>query len=138
MNLAGGPPRVNPRTIPDLALGYTRRRDSVRKWEAVLQASNRFDSTALYNCQSIFVGTRLISPRAVSLRLLWFFQPSPMKMVIFMVCCSWQRPCGTLSKITPETRSLRSRPARLGGADDQLAVRIFINLGGPNGVMWTL
>ncbi len=73
VNLASDPPRVKPRTIPDFAIGYTRTRDGVRKWEAVLQASNLFNSTALYNFQSIFVGTRLISPRAVSLRLRWFF-----------------------------------------------------------------
>jgi hypothetical protein len=73
VNLASDPPRVNPRTIADLAVGYTHTRDGVRKWEAAVQASNLFNSTALYNFQSIFVGTRLISPRAVSLRIRLFF-----------------------------------------------------------------
>jgi hypothetical protein len=73
VNLASNPPRVNARTLTDIAIGYTRMRDSAKKWEAVLQVSNLFDRTALYNFQSIFVGTRLVSPRSASLRFRWFF-----------------------------------------------------------------
>ncbi len=73
VNLASDPPRVKPRTLTDIAFGYTRTKDSMKKWEAVVQVSNVFDRTALYNFQSIFVGTRLVSPRSASLRLRWFF-----------------------------------------------------------------
>jgi hypothetical protein len=48
-------------------------KDGEKKWEAVAQVSNLFDRTALYNFQSIFVGTRLVSPRAASVRFRWFF-----------------------------------------------------------------
>jgi len=73
VNLASSPARVKPRTVGDIAIGYRRLSDSNRGWEAVLQVSNLTNTTALYNFQSIFVGTRLISPRAASLRLKWMF-----------------------------------------------------------------
>jgi outer membrane receptor for ferrienterochelin and colicin len=73
VNLESDPTRVKPRTITDAAVGYTRMKDGEKKWEAVAQVSNLFDRTALYNFQSIFVGTRLVSPRAASVRFKWFF-----------------------------------------------------------------
>jgi hypothetical protein len=73
VNLESDPTRVKPRTITDAAVGYTRTKDGEKKWEAVVQASNVFNRTALYNFQSIFVGTRLVSPRAASVRFKWFF-----------------------------------------------------------------
>jgi hypothetical protein len=73
VNLASDPARVRPRTITDVAVGYLHRRDGRSKWEAVAQVGNLFDRTALYNFQSIFVGTRLVQPRTASIRLRWFF-----------------------------------------------------------------
>lgn len=65
------PPRVNPRTIVDAAIGYERGLGDRTAWEAILQVSNLFDKTALYNFQSPFVGTRVVQPRAASLKLRW-------------------------------------------------------------------
>lgn len=73
VNLESDPPRVRPRTIVDLAAGYERRREGNRRWEVVLQISNLTNRTALYNFQSIFVGTRLVQPRTVGLRLRWYW-----------------------------------------------------------------
>lgn len=73
VNLAGSPPRVRPRTLADVALGYERLVDGRRRWEAVLQATNVTGSVALYNFQSIFVGTRLVQPRTLELRLRWYW-----------------------------------------------------------------
>jgi len=38
-----------------------------------VQITNLFDRTALYNFQSVFVGTRLLQPRTLSLRLVRHF-----------------------------------------------------------------
>jgi hypothetical protein len=73
VKLDGNPARVRPRTIADMAFGYQRWRGERRAWEIVVQCSNLFDATALYNFQSVFVGTRLLGPRSASakLRLFW-------------------------------------------------------------------
>jgi hypothetical protein len=71
VDLTARPPRTRPRTIGDISAGY--RRPGERGWEAVLQVANLWNSTALYNFQSLFVGTRLVQPRTVALRLRWFF-----------------------------------------------------------------
>jgi hypothetical protein len=73
VNLDSDPPRVRPRTITDLAIGYEGYRNDKRAWEAVFQISNITNQTALYNFQSIFVGTRLVQPRTASVRLRWYF-----------------------------------------------------------------
>ena len=73
VNLQSDPPRVRPRTITDLAVGYDGYRQDRRVWEAVFQVSNVTNETALYNFQSIFVGTRIVQPRTASVRLRWFF-----------------------------------------------------------------
>jgi hypothetical protein len=73
VNLTSNPPRVRPRTITDVAVGYERTRNDRRAWEAVLQVSNLTNATALYNFQSLFVGTRVVQPRTASLRLRWYF-----------------------------------------------------------------
>jgi hypothetical protein len=73
VNLASNPPRVRPRTITDVAIGYERTRDDRRAWEAVVQVSNLTNTTALYNFQSLFVGTRVVQPRTASIRLRWYF-----------------------------------------------------------------
>lgn len=73
VDLLSSPPRVHGRAIVDFAAGYVRTVEGRRKWEAVAQITNLSDRTALYNFQSIFVGTRIVSPRAASVRLRWFF-----------------------------------------------------------------
>ncbi len=73
VNLTGDPARVRPRTITDVAVGIDGYRGDKRRWDLLLQCSNIFDRTALYNFQSIFVGTRLVAPRAVSVKLRWHF-----------------------------------------------------------------
>ena len=73
VDLAGAPPRVRARTIADLVIGYERRRDGIRKWEITAQLSNIGGSTALYNFQSIFVGTRLVEPRSAGVRARWYW-----------------------------------------------------------------
>lgn len=73
VNLNSNPPRVRPRTITDLAVGYERSRNDRRAWDLVFQVSNLTNATALYNFQSIFVGTRLVQPRTASVRLRWYF-----------------------------------------------------------------
>lgn len=69
VDLERDPPRVRPRTIVDLAFGYEHRRGDRRLWDAQVQVANLTDKQALYNFQSIFVGTRLVPPRTVSARL---------------------------------------------------------------------
>jgi hypothetical protein len=73
VNLASDPPRVRPRTITDIAFGYEGYRDDRRSWDAVFQVSNITNTTALYNFQSIFVGTRIVQPRTASIKLRWYF-----------------------------------------------------------------
>jgi len=73
VNLASDPPRVRPRTILDFTAGYERRQEGRRRWEVVFQVSNLTNRTALYNFQSIFVGTRLVQPRTLGLRLRWYW-----------------------------------------------------------------
>jgi outer membrane cobalamin receptor len=74
VNLTGDPPRVRPRTIVDTAAGVDFADARGRKtWAAQVQITNLFDRTALYNFQSVFVGTRLVQPRTLSLRLVRHF-----------------------------------------------------------------
>jgi len=54
-------------------VGYTRTRDGKPKYDVALQVSNLFNVTALYNFQSIFVGTRLVQPITAGARLRWYF-----------------------------------------------------------------
>ncbi len=70
VNLAAATPRVRPRTITDVSAGLDLRDGQGRRtWGAQLQVTNLTDRTALYNFQSVFVGTRLVQPRTVSLRI---------------------------------------------------------------------
>ena len=70
VNLKARTPRVRPRTIADLAggadLSDTRGR---RTWSIQVQLTNVTNRTALYNFQSVFVGTRLVQPRTLSVRI---------------------------------------------------------------------
>ena len=73
VNLESDPPRVRPRTIMDIAGGYEHSREGRRTWEVMFQLTNLTNRTALYNFQSLFVGTRLVQPRSAGVRLRWWF-----------------------------------------------------------------
>ncbi len=74
VNLTAGTPRVRPRTVVDLASGFdlTNARGR-RTWTVQVQVTNLTNRTALYNFQSVFVGTRLVQPRTASVRLARYF-----------------------------------------------------------------
>jgi len=70
VNLTAGIPRVRPRTIIDAAAGIDLKDGRGRRtWSAQVQITNLANRTALYNFQSVFVGTRIVAPRTVSVRL---------------------------------------------------------------------
>jgi hypothetical protein len=66
-------PRVRPRTVVDTVLGYDARRDGRRAWSARLQVNNVLNRIALFNFQSVFVGTRVIQPRTVSAEMRYYW-----------------------------------------------------------------
>jgi hypothetical protein len=61
--------RVRPRTIVDLLAGVDLPRGGPRAWSMQLQVTNLTNRTALYNFQSVFVGTRLVQPRTLAVRV---------------------------------------------------------------------
>lgn len=70
VNLDAEIPRVRPRTILDLAAGFDLKNSRRgRVWSLQAQLTNATNRIALYNFQSIFVGTRLVQPRTVAVRL---------------------------------------------------------------------
>ncbi len=73
VNLTSRVPRVHPRTITDVVLGYERRADGRRRWDVQVQATNLTNRTALYNFQSIFVGTRVVPPLTVGMKARWYW-----------------------------------------------------------------
>jgi outer membrane cobalamin receptor len=73
VDLDAAVPRVRPRTIVDLAGGFDVRRQGRRIWTLQLQVTNLTNRTALYNFQSVFVGTRLVQPRTFAVRVRRFF-----------------------------------------------------------------
>ena len=66
-------PRVRPRTIIDTNAGYDIHSGGRRRWSVQLQATNITNQTALFNFQSVFVGTRLVQPRTFAVRLKRYF-----------------------------------------------------------------
>lgn len=74
VNLAAATPRVRPRTLVDLATGadWTNGRGG-KTWSLQLQVTNLANTTALYNFQSVFVGTRVVQPRTFSVRATRYF-----------------------------------------------------------------
>jgi hypothetical protein len=66
-------PRVRPRTIVDVNAGYDIRSAGRRNWSVQLQVTNLTNQTALFNFQSVFVGTRLVQPRTFAVRLKRYF-----------------------------------------------------------------
>jgi hypothetical protein len=73
VDLLADVPRVTPRTVVDTALGYDARRDGRRIWSARIQANNVMNRIALFNFQSVFVGTRVIQPRTVSAEMRYYW-----------------------------------------------------------------
>ncbi len=73
VNLDSYPARTRPRTITDMVVGYEHAKEGKRQYDLSLQVSNLTDQTALFNFQSIFVGTRLVTPRNVGVRLRYYF-----------------------------------------------------------------
>lgn len=71
VNLTSPTARVRPRTLTDLAFGYAP--PERHRWELSINVGNLTNTTALFNFQSIFVGTRLVAPRTFGARLRWFF-----------------------------------------------------------------
>lgn len=69
VNLAADVPRVRPRTVLDATAGYDARSPGRRGWSVELQVTNLTGRTALYNFQSVFVGTRIVMPRTFAVRL---------------------------------------------------------------------
>lgn len=73
VNLESKPPRTRPRTVTDIVVGYTHSPDGKPRYDIALQVSNLFNVTALYNFQSIFVGTRVVQPFTAGARFRWYF-----------------------------------------------------------------
>ena len=73
VNLDSDVPRVRPRTIVDANAGYDIHSGGRRQWSVQLQATNITNRTALFNFQSVFVGTRLVQPRTFAIRLKRYF-----------------------------------------------------------------
>ena len=73
VDLTADVPRVTPRTIVDASVGYDAIRDGRRAWGARLQVNNLTNRTALFNFQSVFVGTRVVAPRTVSVDLRYYW-----------------------------------------------------------------
>ena len=72
-DLLSKPARTRARTIQDLVVGYERLQEGRKRWETTVQVSNLTNLTALFNFQSIFVGTRLVQPRTAGIRVRWYF-----------------------------------------------------------------
>jgi len=73
VDLLAAPPRVRGRAVADVSVGYTKYRDDRRLWDVQVQVNNLTNKTALYNFQSIFVGTRLVPPRMVGAKLRFYW-----------------------------------------------------------------
>lgn len=65
VDLTATVPRVRPRTIADVMVSVEGGK-ARRRWRVRLQVTNLTNRTALYNFQSVFVGTRLVQPRSLS------------------------------------------------------------------------
>jgi hypothetical protein len=73
VNLDAEVPRVRPRMIVDVNAGYDIRSAGRRDWSLQVQITNLTNRIALYNFQSVFVGTRLVQPRTFAIRLKRYF-----------------------------------------------------------------
>ncbi len=73
VNLTAAVPRVRPRTIVDAVAGWDLRSSGRARWSVQVQVTNLTGRAALYNFQSVFVGTRLVAPRTLAVRLKRYF-----------------------------------------------------------------
>lgn len=73
VNLTGRTPRVRPRNILDVSAGYERVKDGKRRYDISAQVANLTNRTALFNFQSVFVGTRVVAPITAGVRLRIYF-----------------------------------------------------------------
>jgi outer membrane receptor protein involved in Fe transport len=69
VDLEADVPRVRPRTVVDAVIGYDASRGGRRTWSLRFQVNNLTNRTALFNFQSVFVGTRVVAPRTISTEL---------------------------------------------------------------------
>jgi hypothetical protein len=69
VDLRAAVPRVRPRTIADAVVGYDLRSGGRKTWSVQTQITNLTNRTALYNFQSVFVGTRIVQPRTAAVRV---------------------------------------------------------------------
>jgi len=70
VNLTGDVARVRPRALADVLAGWdVRDRRGRSRWSIQAQVTNLTNRTALYNFQSVFVGTRLVQPRTLAFRV---------------------------------------------------------------------
>jgi len=67
------PARVRPRNIADLVVGFEKTHGQKKRYDIGLQLTNLTRRTALYNFQSIFVGTRVVQPFTAGVRLRYYF-----------------------------------------------------------------
>lgn len=73
VNLTSRPTRVRPRTVTDINVGHDHYRGDKKVWDISVQLTNMTNAVALYNFQSIFVGTRVIQPRTAGVKLRYFW-----------------------------------------------------------------
>jgi hypothetical protein len=73
VNLGADPTRVRPRTVTDISFGYDHYRNDRKAWEFSFNLLNAGNVTALYNFQSVFVGTRVVQPRTAGVKLRFFW-----------------------------------------------------------------
>jgi len=73
VDLTAQVPRVRPRTIVDAVAGWNLRAGGRQTWSLQAQVTNLTGRAALYNFQSVFVGTRLVQPRTLAVRLTRYF-----------------------------------------------------------------
>jgi len=73
VNLASDPARVRPRTVTDINVGHDHYRGDKKVWDISFQLTNLTNAVALYNFQSIFVGTRVIQPRTAGVKMRFFW-----------------------------------------------------------------
>ncbi|MBI2686230.1 MAG: TonB-dependent receptor [Acidobacteria bacterium] len=73
VNLESFPARVRPRTVTDISVGHDHYRGDRKTWDISFQLTNLANTVAMYNFQSIFVGTRIVQPRTAGVKLRYFW-----------------------------------------------------------------
>lgn len=73
VNLTSDPARVKPRTVADMSIGHDHYRRDKKAWDISFQLTNIANTVALYNFQSIFVGTRVVQPRTAGVKMRFFW-----------------------------------------------------------------